>query len=396
MWARDLKLRNFRNYAALELSLPPQGAVFLGENGQGKTNLLEAIYLALSGRPLRAGREKELIRWGEDTYLVRLEVEREEGESGVEVIGQLAGSKESGRRTVTVNGTRVPAQELPAFFSVVVFTPDHLELVKGSPGARRLFLDHLLGGASAYYRHQLLRYQRLLAQRNRLLKSAAGIPPPAGSELSRLAEPFTEAFIDTAARLLEKRVAALGRLEQAARAAYRSIKPGVPTAGPDGGGDLALKYEPAGMTIDGSEATYPASHREWREWLWRTWKEVQTREWQLGMSLLGPHRDDLIISADGVELRTYGSQGQQRSAVLALKLAEVLFLHEETGRWPVLLLDDVLSELDPGRRERFLEALPGEVQVIITSAEPELIRRVALRDRPVFSVSQGQVGVWAT
>lgn len=393
MWARDLKLCNFRNYTALELSLPPRGAFFLGRNGQGKTNLLEAIHLALSGRPLRAGREKELVRWGEEAYLVHLEVEREEGDSRIEVRGQLVGSTESGRRTVTVNGTKVPAQELPGFFSVVVFTPDHLELVKGSPGARRLFLDHLLAGASAYYRHQLARYQRLLLQRNRLLKGAEGSPPGPGSELARLAEPFTDAFVDTAARLLERRVAALARLEKAARAAHALIASEEEHAG--AGADLVIQYAPAGASLTETATVCPTSYGEWKEWLWRTWKQVEKREWQLGMSLVGPHRDDLVLYGDRIELRTYGSQGQQRSAVLAMKLAEVVFLRDETGRWPVLLLDDVLSELDPGRRDRFLQALPESVQVIITSAEPELVHKVSFPGRPVFGVNQGRVGAWS-
>lgn len=413
MWVRLLALRDFRNYEELEVDFPPPGVSLVGPNGAGKTNLLEAVHLLLSGRALRAGREKELIRWGAESYVVRAAVSREEGETEVEVRGEARGQEGSGRRTVLVNSTRVPSHDLPGFFSSVVFTPDDLELIKGSPKVRRAFLDRLLAGASSYYRHHLVRYERLLSQRNHVLRMAGGRVPAAGSELLRLHELFTESLLEVGSRLLERRRAALARLARAAAQAYAMIDDpspvGADETGASGGAGgrssllgeprLSIRYVPVAAPEEEVETgpsengppDLPWDLARCREELVAIWRRVERWEWQQGRSLVGPHRDDIELLAGGINLRTYGSQGQQRSVVLALKLAELNFLREETGRWPVLLLDDVFSELDPVRRARFMAALPAGVQVFLTCAEPGLVDQLSVGGRPTFAVEGGRL-----
>lgn len=373
MRVREVQLENFRNYPQLHVACDARRVVLLGENGQGKTNLLEAIYLGLTGSSFRTARDREMIRWGQSGYRVRLEVEREDGPAEVTIATQAhADGGGASRRQVQVNATAVAARELRGFFSAVVFTPDTLFLIKGGPQERRQFLDELLSQASSYYRHHLQRYQRVLAQRNHILQQAAAAGT--GRARSQLLETFTEVFLESAARLWERRLWAVSHLAKAAAQAYQQI---AGSAEP-----FTLAYE--------SEAVPPATpmaevenSQDWvtlRHWLERRLEAVADLEWRRGMTLVGPQRDDLRVMSGRVDLRTFGSQGQQRSAVLALKLAEVCFLEQQTGRWPVFLLDDVLSELDPDRRQRFLRTIPSPTQVWITTAEPELLRTLQADD----------------
>jgi len=351
-----LEVRDFRNHARAELDLTAGITVLEGPVGAGKTNLLEAVHVGCTGRSFRTSNERELIRLGERAAKVHLQVSADGAEHATEVVLQSRGPK-----SVKRDGTRVthPQAGDPPFF-VCVFAPDHLELVKGPGGARRARLDDLTATVWPARRGTRASYAKALAQRYALL----------GRVRSRSAPPDSLQVWDRelarhGVELMDHRHALIDALAEPF--VRRADELGLPAP-------AALDYRPRSAAREPDELA-----RELRERL--------DADLDRGFTLHGPHRDDLVLRAGSQDLRRYGSQGQQRLGLLALLLAERDVLTSMRATHPVMLLDDVLSELDPERRARLLQTLAGPGQTLISTADartlPDDVQAARVQLRPV-------------
>ncbi len=357
MRLRRLQLKNHRNYAQLDLAPGPGLNVFIGANGQGKTNLLEAVaMLALSASP-RARREAELV--GPVGPGSRIEAEVETGTSRREIAITLTVEDDRARRVIEVDGARRRAFDLPGHFRVALFWPDDLGLVKAGPDLRRRFLNQMLVQVEPGHARALAGLRRVLEQRNSLLKRIA-----AGEGGEDMLDAWNQELVQVSGAIAAARAKAVQQLAPEAARCHAEIAAGE---------RLEIRYE--GPPENLAEAVNNSLMEDLRR----------------GATSVGPHRDDLVVLLDGREARSYGSQGQQRTAVVSLKLAEAGLIHARTGERPVLLLDDVLSELDGERRAALLGEVAAGGQVIMTSVEagpfpPDLIARAM-----VWTVAEGRI-----
>lgn len=356
MFIRRLVLRDFRSYHHAELDLDPGLITLVGPNAVGKTNLLEAVHFAATGSSPRTARDTDLIRFGADACYVRLEWD--DPTYGNRTI-EIACHRQLGKALRIDGRKRQRLAELHGLLPVVYFAPDALALIKHGPAARRAFLDRLLVQLSPRYAVQLQEYQRVLLQRNELLREIR-----AGRAAPALLEAWDEPLVARGLEIRRQRQRILERLAPLVDRAAREL----------GGGDdpVQLVYRP-GVGEEGNEAAGAAADATRVPALDR----LRAQEIARGVTLWGPQRDEFQILLGGRDARVYASQGQQRTLVLALKLAEVAVIREITGRTPVLLLDDVLSELDRRRRERLLAAVAACEQVFLTATDPpEIAARV--------------------
>lgn len=354
---KRLRLRNHRNYVQLDLMPGPGVNVFIGPNGQGKTNLLEAVaMLALSSSP-RARREREVV--GPGGPVSRIEAEIESQGATVELSIALNVEDERARRTIEVDGARKRAFDLPGRFRVTLFWPDDLGLVKGSPDLRRRFLNQMLVQVQPGYARALAGLRRVLEQRNSLLRRIAG-----GEGGDDMLEVWNQELVQISAEVASARATAVAELQPEAARCHAQIAAGE---------RLEIRYE--GPPDNLAEAVNKSLGEDLRR----------------GTTSVGPHRDDLAILLDGVDARAYGSQGQQRTAVVSLKLAEAALIERRTGERPVLLLDDVLSELDGERRAALLHEVAAGGQVVITSVEAGPFPADLIAQAMVWSVSEGRI-----
>jgi len=354
---RRLQLRNHRNYASLDLTPGPGVNVFIGANGQGKTNLLEAVaMLALSASP-RARREVELV--GPVGPGSRIEAEIDSGDLVRELAITLDVEGDRARRTIEVDGARRRAIDLPGNFRVTLFWPDDLGLVKAGPELRRRFLNQMLVQVEPGYARSLAGLRRVLEQRNSLLKRIA-----AGEGGEDTLEAWNTELVRVGSEIVAARSRAVAELEPEAARCHAEIAAGE---------HLTVHYEGP------PESLAEAVHNSLADDLRR------------GSTSIGPHRDDLRVLLDGHDARGYASQGQQRTAVVSLKLAEAELVARRTGERPVLLLDDVLSELDLERRGALLRHVGSGGQVVITSVDVGPFPPDLIAGATVWSVEAGQV-----
>jgi DNA replication and repair protein RecF len=343
-----LVIRDFRNLASVELAPYPRFNVLAGQNGQGKTNLLEALYWLATLRPLRTSRLREVVRWGAPGAHVgaRVEADGLEHRLDVRVL--------DGDRVAQREGKTVRASDYFGALAVVVFTPEDVGLVGASPQARRRFLDRAVFTCRPAHLGDVLDYRRALDSRNALLRQNAPLT---------LVEAYEDALAAAGARLMKARAEYVERLGPLFAQSFAAIA----------GAEAEVRYR---ASVDGDLAAHWAAERE--------------RDRQRGFTQEGPHADDLELRMLGRSARAYASQGQRRAMVLALKIAEIRVLTETAGVTPVLLLDDVSSELDAIRNERLFEFLHGfEGQVFITTTDPGWLRLE--RDVRTFTVAAGDV-----
>lgn len=372
-----LTVRHFRNLAALDLELPEPGAVLIGENGQGKTNFLEAIYYLMLFRSLRGAKDRELVQFGEPAFFVGAELL--EGGAGLQDPGAVgrgwsyrelrrvtAGYEVArGRKKVTLDGREVArlADAVGAVLAVP-FSPADVAVVAGSPGARRRYLDVVLSVAEPGYLNALAEFRAALSQRNAALRRAR----------PEEARAFDGPFARAASRVVRSRA----RWVAEQRARFAELVQALGEASPAGMG-----YEPASGLGDGAlDADL---------WL-RELERTLSRDARRGLTTAGPHRDEVRLTLAGREIRTYGSAGQQRTAAIALRVLEVECLARARGQAPIVLFDDVFAELDATRQRRLLaliqSALPG--QAIVAAPREEEVPR-ALFDRPRWKIVGGQI-----
>jgi len=347
-----LRLYNVRNYRDETVAFDEGLNVIIGANAQGKTNLLEAVAALLLGRSPRTTTLSELLRWNEHEAAIDARIQRTPSPLSISLRIHDDGSRAG--RTHLVDDKPRPARAILGLCPVVLFWPDDLQLVKAGPDQRRRRLDVVASQLDSRYALELLRYRRVVDQRNALLRQLRG-----GGDLREL-DGFDEELIELGASLRVFRTSAVHQLSPFAAQALSAIS--------DRGEQLALRYT---THRDGDSSTTPLAQAALREQLAASRQDELDR----GQTLVGPHRDDVEIVLDERPARSFASQGQQRSAVLAMTLAEVRYIHERTGSTPLLMLDDVLSELDPARRERLLTALQGvgSPQTLVTGTNADEI-----------------------
>jgi DNA replication and repair protein RecF len=418
MRVERLRFTDFRNYRELDLALPSGLVVLQGRNAQGKSNILEAIGLIATSRSFRTSSEREAVRWGAPGRFARVEatVARDTDTLTVEIVvadpqATIPGETPSAipapmppgapfRKRIRVNGVARRAMDLLGQVTVVVFAPTDLDLVIGSPSERRRFLDLTLCQVHHTYCRALSQYQKVIAQRAALLRRVRDNEegPHAlaywDEQLSRLAAPIMRAratFLQQAEASAARVYAALthedeedgedgedGEDEDAARSVTANGQR-IERAG------LRMVYEPS---FDG---TLEGDDEQVAEAIRARLVGLRKREIAQGVNVLGPHRDDLAFFAGPVNLATYGSRGQQRTVALALKLAELEYIEAESGDQPILLLDDVLSELDTQRRADLLDAVKSLDQVLLTVTDASSLPETALARAHIFTVRAGKV-----
>ena len=352
MTVTEVRYRDFRNIPEARIELSPGVNVFLGNNAEGKTNALEGIYLMAAGKSFRTPREREMVRFGQPFFEVALDMR--DARRDQELTFRVYSAESSKRRECRRNGAPVTRlSELVGVFRAVLFCPEHLAIVKAGPSERRSFLDIALCQLRPVYLSSLARHNKILAQRNALLKQLGDGYGDAG-----LLEVYSEQLARESAQIYAARRSYIERLggymrrffEELGESSERGEKP-------------ALKYKNSIKTDE------PSDEKEIFAAYYKALTSNTAREIAAGASLYGSHKDDVEILLNGREARLYASQGQQRSLALAMKLGEGEISMEYSGEHPVFLFDDVLSELDPGR-QKFLLSRLGERQVIMTACTP--------------------------
>jgi DNA replication and repair protein RecF len=358
---------NFRNYADSTVLLAPGLNIVVGDNAQGKTNLLEAISFAATGSTPRTPNDPEVVRWGEAFTRAEMRVSLDggpAGDGGEErrvAVGYAPGQK----KRLTVDGAPAPSLAVYAAggagIRVVTFFPDDIRVVKGAPADRREYLDSLLSSLRPTYARAVAEYAKAVQQRNQLLRRIRD-----GLSSERTLSTWDRKVLDLGTMVLRGRTVAMEPLASLFGDAVRTLY------GPE---KAALRY------------SYSAPLEEYAEAL----REARGADVERGTTSVGPHRDDFTVLFGGVSMTTYGSQGQQRLATLALKFAAREYLRTETGQDPILLFDDVMSELDERRRGYLSEYFLGSTQAVITTTNPEYFEEKVLRRARIVRISGGSV-----
>lgn len=363
MHLTDLKLQHFRNYSAQGISLSPSVNVFCGENGQGKTNALEAIGLLAIGKSHRTSRDKDMIAWNEPQAAVDGSVQTMHGQRNLRLEMSSMGRKAYVNRIQQTKMT-----DFVGNFQVVLFAPEDLQLVKGSPKERRRFIDIELGQTQPLYLHHLANYNRTLQQRNKLLKQ--------GIQDEEMIAAFDEQLASYGAHVVERRLRFLAQLEPVADEVYADISERRET--------FTFSYVSSVQNV-----TLESSHDAIVSAFERGLSEKRHTDMRMGYTTVGPHRDDMQLYLNGQDVQSFASQGQQRTIALSLRLAEIDFIYREIGEYPVLLLDDVLSELDDKRQRNLVLSMSRKVQTVITTTSLFHLEDELASNARLFHVASG-------
>lgn len=357
MYIESVQLKNFRNYESLEIQLDKETNILYGDNAQGKTNILEAIYLCGTTKSHRGSKDREIIRFGEEEAHIRMMLRKNDLSYKIDM--HLKKNKAKG---VAINGLPIhKARELFGIINLVFFSPEDLNMIKDGPGERRKFLDMELCQLDQVYLTELASYNHIVNQRNKLLKDMYLNP-----KLKDTLDIWDIQMIQYGQKIIEKRKAFVEELNEIAKEIHKNLTGGLE--------HLEVIYEPS------TESTlFEENMGKYRE-----------RDLRLKMTSVGPHRDDLIFMTNGIDIRKYGSQGQQRTAALSLKLSEIYLVKKKIKDTPVLLLDDVLSELDSNRQNYLLESI-HDIQTVVTCTGLDDFIAHQFHLNKVFKVVKGEV-----
>lgn len=339
-----LQLTNFRSFESAEHIFDAPGAVIRGDNGRGKSNLLESIFFLAVAKSGRGSLDRDVVRWGSDHYVIAADIDRD----GDDLQIRIAYDHRSKKKRAFVNGVALDRlSEMIGQFNAVLFSPEDVDLVLRDPSERRRLLDILVSQSNSTYLSDLEQYRRTLSQRNNLLKTQ-------GYRLVRDASsliPWDRQLSEVGARIVHERVKTLGRMHQPLDVLYRSISPF--------GESLTVDYRSPALfkTVEETSQALVASMGAKR-----------AEETSIGHTMVGPHRDQVVFSLDGRPVHKFGSKGQMKSVLLAWKLSESKFLNDQTGSQPVLLMDDIFSELDTKRANAVLNMIGEYGQSILATA----------------------------
>ena len=369
MHITHLSLTNFRNYEHLELDLPSHLVVFQGDNAQGKTNLLEAIYILATAKSSHAAAERELINWfavTEELSAARIlaQIKKRGGDLQVEIaLRAVDPSPEAHvQKRIRVNGVPRRAMDLVGQVNIVLFSCQDIDLIGGAPSQRRRYLDMTNSQTNPRYLRALQRYNKVLLQRNHLLKMV-GERRADGNQLDF----WDQELLEHGSYIIEQRQLLIAELNDLAQPIHRQL-----TAERE---KLRIAYLPSTGVTD------------FRDRL----RDIREKEVAQGISLIGPHRDDIAFFTGDVNMNVYSSRGQQRTIALSIKLAEARFMLSKTGDEPILLLDDMLSELDSIRRKQVLESIASYQQVVITNTDLDHFNPDFLAEATLFRVRGGSI-----
>ena len=399
MFLQSIQLRAFRNYREQYIDFTAPKTILLGNNAQGKSNLLEAVELLATLRSHRMARDKELVCDGEEIAQIKASLKRQTGVSDLALT-----LRRNGRRTVNLNGENLRRQtDFLGVLNAVEFSSLDLELVRGGPEGRRHWLDTLLVQLEPVYAYILQQYNQVLRQRNAFLKNIATttrtdttnspLPTPhsalstqhsaLSTQHSALSTTYSEQLgiwdaqlVTTGTRVIRRRERAIQRLAPIAAKWHASISGSTEV--------LEIKYAPNVQTVENQSEQVQQAFID----------KIQQRvipELRQGTTLVGPHRDEVELTINQTPARQYGSQGQQRTLVLALKLAELQLIEEVVGEPPLLLLDDVLAELDPSRQNQLLDAIQDRFQTLITTTHLGSFDSQWLNSSQILSVDSGKI-----
>ncbi|ARU60905.1 DNA replication/repair protein RecF [Tumebacillus avium] len=363
MWIKALELRNFRNYESLQLTdLSPRVNILVGQNAQGKTNVVEAILLLSVAKSHRTNKDAEMIRFETEFAALKGMIERNERSYRLDLRLLPKGKKSA------VNGVeKRKMSDFVGHLNVVLFAPEDLQLIKGGPQQRRRFLDVEIGQVSPQYLYNLTQYQKVLLQRNSLLKEIG--QKKSGDEMLMI---WDDQLAVYGTKVIKKRLEFVDKLEGFAKDIHKRISGGKE--------ELSFHYQ---NSLDCTELVQ-------LEDLYRKELEQKRRVDILrGSTSVGPHRDDVEVRINGHKVQTFGSQGQQRTASLSMKLAEIELIKAEVGEYPVLLLDDVLSELDESRQLHLVQSMGEKVQTIVTTTTTFGLEHFLSEEANVYRVERG-------
>lgn len=378
MNVRKIRLIYFRNLLDLSLCFHPSLNIFIGNNAQGKTNIIESIYTLMRGDSYRTTDDRNLIHWSEKKSYILGEVRQNEEDFHIHILLQNIENSinQSSRlqKTIKVNKKYQKKSWLLKKFNPVIFSPEDLQIIKSSPSLRRKFLDEVVININPAYHQYLKNYYRILFQRNVLLKNRKD-----RDEINRQLEVWDQKMIELGTLIIWYRIKILQKLNQKAKIFHQMMTENRET--------MKLKYNSNVLT------TYTDNKEEISKIMEYKLKSAKEKDFQLKMTTIGPHRDDYFVMSNKIDLGVYGSQGQQRTAVLSLKLAELELFREKESEYPPLLLDDVMSELDPERRVFLIQLIKERVmQTFITSISlDDLVQIEITKNAKIFRVKNGIV-----
>ena len=370
MILQELTIKDWRNYDELRLSLYPTLNIFLGPNGQGKTNLLESIFYLCYGKNFRGNKDKELVHWNRHYFRLQGMFCLDEGgrTHHLEIYYDAVH-----RKMLKLNGVKYTRMnKLPTRLSAVLFTPDDLAIIKGGPSERRRFIDRELDALYLDYDTTRHAYERVLSQRSELLRDIRR-----GRAKKDLLVPWNLQMVDFGVQMIRRRMNLLAFLVPQARKVHAFLTKGAAS--------FDVTYQSSlGQVLHEDDA-------QLKQHFMRLLEELESEEIARGQNLVGPHRDDLVFYENGIDLRTYGSQGQQRTAILSMKMAAIDAYEHVLSQKPLLLLDDVMSELDYDRQRAVMEiVIKKKIQTFITGTGLDFTFRHFGYD-PIFRIKEGCV-----
>lgn len=359
MFIKRLQMLNYRNYNVLDINLGPHVNVFMGDNAQGKTNILEGIYYCAFARSHRTSKDRELINWNADNAFLSVSVGKERLDKRIDI-----SILKDGKKAIQINKIKIKKiGELFGNFNVVMFSPEDLKIIKDSPGVRRKFIDMELCQLNPRYYYNLVQYNKVLNERNSILRNR--------NINKDILDVYDMQLVEFGYNIIMERLEYIKKLNKYSVKIHSDI-----TSGKE---KIEFKYT---STIKDLENI--------KENFYSLLEKNRVRDSERGITSVGPHRDDFIVLINDIDTKSYGSQGQQRTAVLTIKFSSLKIIKELTGEHPVLLLDDVLSELDFSRKRYILSTI-GDIQTIITCTGIEDLYEYLDDKSKVFKVKDGEI-----
>ncbi len=374
MLLKKLKLSNFRNYIDFEQSFNHLKTIIIGQNAQGKSNILEAINLLATSQSERAEKDSDLVMWEKEYALIFSTIKNKESET--EIALQI---NPTGRRKLKINGIpkRAPQADLLGNFFAVMFSCDDLYLIKGSPSSRRQWIDSVLFQLNIKYHRCLHDYQKVTAQKNSLLKKAYEVRMPR-KELKEQLDIWNEQIINLGSDIIFTRLQFIDEIKPVSIEFLNNIS--------KHNEKLDLVYK---STIS-KDLKLSTNEKEIKEIFKYSMSECFEEELARGQCVIGPHRDDLLFLINNKDAKSFASQGQQRSIILAVKLAELKIMEKRTGETPILLLDDVFAELDESRQDFLLHNLPENIQTFLTTTHISEVQKEFIQGAQILEVKNGK------
>ena len=359
MFIKRLQMLNYRNYNVLDISLGPHVNVFMGDNAQGKTNILEGIYYCAFARSHRTSKDRELINWNSDNALLSVTVGRERLDKRIDI-----SILKDGKKAIQINKIKIKKiGELFGNFNVVMFSPEDLKIIKDSPGVRRKFIDMELCQLNPKYYYNLVQYNKVLNERNSILRNR--------NINKDILDVYDMQLVEFGYNIVMQRINYINKLNQYSKQIHNDI-----TSGKE---NIEFKYVSTIRNLENIKESF-----------YSQLEKNRSKDIDKGLTSVGPHRDDFMVFINEIDTKSYGSQGQQRTAVLTIKFSSLKIIKELTGEYPVLLLDDVLSELDFSRKRYILSTI-GEIQTIITCTGIEDLYEYLDDKSKVFKVKDGAI-----